>query len=83
MYISNVAIPSLSFLLIYFRLHWVFIVAHRLSLVAVSGATLSCSVQAPHCSGFPLQSTGSWVEQLRHMDSAVAAPGPNSCGAWA
>ena len=36
----------------YFWLHWVFFAARRLSLVAVSRATLRCSVQASHCGGF-------------------------------
>ena len=45
-------------------------------LAAVSGATLSCSVQGSHCSGFSLQSTGSRLRSL-----AVAAHRLSSCGA--
>ena len=37
---------------LFFWLHWVFIAALGLSLVAVSGATLRCGAQASHCSGF-------------------------------
>ena len=38
--------------LLYFWLCWVFVAARGLSLVAASGATLHCSVQASHCGGF-------------------------------
>ena len=40
------------YLFIYFWLHWVFVAAHGLSLVATNGATLHCSVRASHCGGF-------------------------------
>ena len=51
----------------YFWLCWVFTAACGLSLVAASGATLCCGVQASHCGGFfLLQSTGSraWATVL-------------------
>ena len=39
-------------LFIYFWLHWVFVAACRLSLVAESRATLCCGGRASHCGGF-------------------------------
>ena len=60
------------FLFIYFWLHWVFIVARRLSLVAVSrGYSLL------QCTGFPLR----WLLLLRNTGSRHA--GFSSCGTWA
>ena len=47
---SRISFLFLKYLFIYFWLHWVFVAAHGLSLVA--GATLRCGVQASHCSGF-------------------------------
>ena len=55
---------------IYLWLHWFFVAARGLSLVAAAGATLRWGVQASHCSGFLLWSTGS-----RHV-------GFSSCGTW-
>ena len=40
------------FVLIYFWLHWVFVAAHGLSLVAASGGYFSLWCMASHCSGF-------------------------------
>ena len=33
-------------------MHWVFVAAHGLSLVAASGATLLCGARASHFGGF-------------------------------
>ena len=42
-----------NYLFIYlFRLHWVFVAACGLSLVAVSRATLRYGAQTSHCGGF-------------------------------
>ena len=49
---NNSATFFLMNLLIYFWLRWVFVAAHGLSLVAVSGATLHCGARASHCGGF-------------------------------
>ena len=60
-----------------FGLCWVFIAAHGLSLV-VSGGYASCGAQVFHCSGFSLQSMGSW-----HLGSVVAVHSlscPLACG---
>ena len=66
-YIHDIVQPSLSIsktlkinLFIYW-LHWVFVAAHRLSLVAASGggATLHCGAWASHCSGFSC--CGAWA----------------------
>ena len=57
----------------------VFVAACRLSLVATSGATLHCSVQASHCSGF---SCGK-AKALEHVGSVVVAhrfSWPKVCG---
>ena len=64
---------------IYFWLRWVFVAAHGLSLVVVSGATLYCGARASHCSGFSCcraWALGAWA-------SAVVARGLSSCGSWA
>ena len=81
-------------LFIYFRLHWVFVAAHRLSLVAASRGYSSL-----RCTGFSLQwllllqstgsmragfrSCGTWAQQLWHVGSAVAARGLQSTGSVA
>ena len=36
----------------FFWLHWIFVAARGLSLVAASGATLGCGAHASHCGGF-------------------------------
>ena len=67
------------YLFIYFWLHWVFIAARGLSLVAASGATLRCSAWASHCGGFSCcraWALGSWT-------SVAVACGLSSCGSWA
>ena len=60
------------FLFIYFWLHWVFIAAHGLSLVAASGGYSSLQ-----CTGFSLR----WLLLLQSTSSRHA--GFSSCGAWA
>ena len=55
----------------YFWWHWVFVATLRLSLVVVSGAALSCSARASHCSGFSCCRT--WA--LGHVNSVVGARG--------
>ena len=58
---------------------WVFIAAHRLSLVAMRGATLCCGAQASDCSDFSCcraQALGVWA-------SVVVAHGLSSCGSEA
>ena len=68
----------LFYLFIYFWLHWVFVAARGLSLVALSrGATLRCSAWAFHCGGFSC--CGAWV--LGMQASVVVAGGLSSCGA--
>ena len=60
------------YLFIYFWLHWVFIAARRLSLVAASGGYSSLQ-----CAGFSLQ----WLLLSRSTGSRCA--GFSSCGSWA
>ena len=60
------------FYFIYFWLHWVFVAACGLSLVAASGGYSSL-----RCTGFSLR----WLLLLRSMGSRHA--GFSSCGAWA
>ena len=51
-------------LFIYFWLSWVFVAAHRLSLVVASGATLRCGARASHCGGFSCcgaRALGAWA----------------------
>ena len=51
--LNNMCILTTFFLnFFYFWLHWVFIAAHGLSLVAASRATLCGGARASHCSGF-------------------------------
>ena len=57
----------------------VFVAKHGLSLVAVIGATLRCSAQASHCSGFSCckaQALGTWA-------SVIVARELSSCSSWA
>ena len=63
------------YLLIDFWLHWVFVVAHGLSLVVASGATLPCGVWASHCGGFSCCG----ARALGTQASVVAACGLSSC----
>ena len=56
----------------YFWLCWVFVAAHRLSLVAASGGSSSL-----RCAGFSLR----WLLLFRSMGSRHA--GLSSCGTWA
>ena len=67
------------FYLFYFWLHWVFIAACGLSLVAVSGGYSLLSARASHCSGFSC--CGAWA--LGVQSSVVVACGLSSCGLWA
>ena len=70
------------FLYLFTWLHWVFVAAHGLSIVAANGgvgATLHCGVWASHFSGFSC--CGAWVP--RHLGSVVAVQGlnwPMACG---
>ena len=52
-YIPLLKINLLIHLLICFWLHWVFVTAHGLYLVAVSGSYLCCLEWASHCGSFP------------------------------
>ena len=78
------SILSLSFFknkFIYLWLHWVFVAACGLSLVAASGggATLHCGAQASHCGGFSCcgaRALGTWA-------SVVVAHGLSSCSSQA
>ena len=56
----------------FFWLHWVFVAARGLSLVAAGGATLRCGARASHCGGFSC--CGAW---------ALGAAGFSSCGTQA
>ena len=56
-------------LFIYFQLHWIFVAVHRPSPVVEAGASLCCSAQASHCSGFS-RCAGS-----RHASSVAVAFG--------
>ena len=71
-------------ILIYLWLRWVFIAAHRLSLVAVRGAPPLWGVPASHCSGSSCCGAqapghagfcvyGAWVQQLQPEGSRVWA----------
>ena len=66
------------FLFIYFWLHWVFVAACELSLIAASGG-----YSLLWCVGFSLQ----WLLLLRSMGSKLSgsvavARGLSSCGMW-
>ena len=63
---------SFIYLFIYLWLHWVFIAAHGLSLVAASGGYSSL-----RCAGFSLQ----WLLLLRSSGSRCV--GFSCCGTWA
>ena len=65
--------------LFYFWLHWVFVAARGLSLVAAIGATLRCGVWASHCGGFSCCG----ARALGARASVVVAHGLSSCGSWA
>ena len=67
------------FILFYFWLHWVFIAARGLSLVAASGPTLCCGARASHCGGFSC--CRAWA--LGARASEVAAHRLGSCGSQA
>ena len=59
---------------------WVFVAAHRLSLVAVrAGATLHCSVRASHCCAVSCCR----ARALGAQASVVVARELSSCGSWA
>ena len=61
-----------KFIFIYFWLHWVFVAAHGLSLVAASGDYSSLQ-----CTSFSLQ----WLLLLQSMGSRRM--GFSSCSTWA
>ena len=63
-------------LFFYFWLPWVFIAAHRLSLVEVSGGYSRCGARASHCCGFFC--CGAWA--LGAWASVPVACGLRSCG---
>ena len=70
---------NLFIIFIYFWLHWVFVAAHGLSLVAASGGHSSL-----RCAGFSLR----WLQLLwstgsRCVGSVVVAHGLSSCGSRA
>ena len=67
------------YLFIYFWLSWVFVAAHRLSLVVVRRATIRCGAWASHCGGFSCCR----ARALGMRTSVVAARRLSSCGAWA
>ena len=86
------------FIFIYFWLHWVFVAAHGLSLVAASGGFSSlCGrgllfiVRASHCSGFSCcgaQTLGTRASvvvarRLSSCGSQALEHRLSSCGAWA
>ena len=55
-----------------FWLHWVFVAAHRFSLIVASGGCSSCGVRASRCSGFyvaedRLQSSQALVQSLQAL----------------
>ena len=61
-----------NYLFIYFWLHWVFVAARGLSLVAASGGYSSL-----RCTGFSLQ----WL--LLFQSTGSRCTGFSSCGTWA
>ena len=65
-------INQVIYLFIYFWLHWVFVAAHRLSLVVASGGYSSLQ-----CAGFSLR----WLLLLRSM--GFRRTGFCNCGTWA
>ena len=78
--VSSTHICSINFLkficLIQFWLHWVFVAARGLSLVAASRATLHCGAWASHCSGFSCCG----ARALSTRASVVVEWGLSSCG---
>ena len=78
-YSPTIIIFFYKFIYFYFWLHWVFVAAHGLSLVAMRGATLCCGAGASHCYGFSCcraRALGAWA-------STDVARGLSSCGARA
>ena len=67
------------YLFIYFWLHWVFVAARGLSLVAASGSTLRCGAKASHRGGFSYCR----AQALGSRASVVVARRLSSCGARA
>ena len=83
--------PNRVCLFAYIWLHWVFVAARGLSLVAVRGDTRRCGAQASHCHGFSscrAGALGAWASVvvarelsgcgLRALECRLS-----SCGAWA
>ena len=78
-------------LFIYFWLHWVFVAAYELSILAVSGATLHCGAQASYCGGFSccgaralgVRGFSSVAHSLSSCDSWTLEHRLSSCGAQA
>ena len=69
---------------IYFWLCWVFVIAHGLSLVAVSRAYSSCGAWASHCGGFACcraQALG--CQGFRSFSSRALVHRLSSCGTQA
>ena len=88
-------IPSLFFFkfiiyLFYFWLHWVFVAACGLPLVAASGATLCCGAWA-YCGGFSscraqvvgVRASVAVARGLSSCGSQVLECRLSSCGTWA
>ena len=68
-----------SVFLFFIWLRWVSVAVRRLSPVVAVGATLGCSVQAPHCGGL----SRSRARALGTRASVVVARGLSSCGSRA
>ena len=68
----------LIYLIIYFRLHWVFVAAHGLSLVAVCKLLLIAVTSLIVEHGFQ----GLQLQWLQHVTSVIAARRLSSCGMW-
>ena len=85
------------YLIYFFWLHWVFVAAHGLSLVAASGPTLRCSARASHCGGsslflkvflkFIYLFIYFWMRcvfvAVRGISLVAASGATFRCGAWA
>ena len=63
---------------LFFLLLWVFVAAHRFSLVAVSWGHSSLQCMASHCTGFSCA-----AQALGTRASVAAVLGLSSCGTWA
>ena len=64
-------------------LHWVFVAAHGLSLVAARGTTLCCAARASHCGGFSCcgaPALGAWA--VEHRLSSCDSQAQLLCGMW-